>query len=452
MLRGGGATIVTNPQLPGVVGRRCDLSPAVEVIPPWTLYAVRERWVLLSILFLVTTSNYFDYFVISVVLDPIKREFHLSDTKLGFLSGFGFAALYAFAALPVARWADRGNRRTIITLTLVGWSVMTALCGLAQSYAQLMFARLGVAATEPGGSPPAQSLVVDYFPPEQRATAISILLQGGSAAGYCVGVALGGYIAARFGWRLAFLTAGLPGLLLAVLVRVKLSEPRNRLGFPSRLPVQEGSADSFTRLKGKRSYVWILLGITAYALMSYATAVFLPSFMIRALNATLAQVSVTWGIAVAIAMVTGALLGGRLADHLSQRDIRWYAWLPALTYGTGAFMYWWTLSMHTLWTFIVVDFPAEILLAVGFSVSFAAIHVVCGTARRASAVALAYFLIMFIGCGFGPLLSGMVSDALTPSYGLQSIRYALWVMVTFLIPASLCMWLAARSMRQDAEQ
>ena len=419
---------------------------------PWLLYTPSQRWGLLSILFLVTMSNYFDYYVISVVLDPIKKEFGVSDTKLGMLSGFAFAIIYAFAALPVARWADRGNRRTIITLTLAGWSLMTALCGIAQSFSQLLMTRLGVAITEPGGAPPAQSLIADYFPPERRATAIAILLQGGSAVGYGVGIGIGGYVAATYGWRMAFLAAGIPGLLLAVLVRFALAEPRLTVGFPAAHSDMESAATGIAALRKKRSFVLALLGITFYMLFAYGTSVFLPSFMIRDLHASLAQVSVTWGTSVTIAMIVGALLGGPLADRLGRRDIRWYSWIPAAMFAVGAPLYWMTLSSKELWTFIFVDFPAEVVLAIGFSVSFAAIHPVCGSSRRALAVALVYFSMMFIGCGFGPLLAGALSDALSPTYGLDSIRYATLTMVAFLVPASVCLFFAGRAMPADLEE
>ena len=179
---------------------------------PWSLYSGWRRWSFLTVLFLVTTSSFFDYYILSVVLEPIKREFQVSDTVLGLLTGFCFALVYALAALPIARWADSGNRRTVIAIALTGWSVMTTLCGLAQSFWQLTLARLGVGALEPAAVPSAQSLVVDYFPPQQRSTAIAILTMGASAAGYLFAVGFGGYIAASLGWRTALLLAGMLGL------------------------------------------------------------------------------------------------------------------------------------------------------------------------------------------------------------------------------------------------
>jgi predicted MFS family arabinose efflux permease len=425
-------------------------SPASPT-PPWSLYSPWQRWGFLTILFLVTTSNYFDYFVLSVVLDPIKHEFHVSDTMLGLLSGFCFSLFYAIGALPISRWADRGNRRTVITVSLAGWSVMTAVCGFAQTFWQLALARLGVGAMEPGALPPAQSLVADYFPSEKRATAIAILTQGGSAVGYLVGVALGGYIAATRGWRAAFFLAGAPGLALAVIVRLALPEPRCRLGFPSSGPEAENVRQTLSRLRCKQSFLLALGGLSAYTIFSYGVSVFLPSFMIRVLHATLEQVSTTWGFAISAANLAGAIGGGWLADRLSRRDIRWYAWLPTIACVLAAPIYWLALASHHLWTFIGFDFLAETIISIGIPAYFAAIHAVCGNRRRVMAVTIVLFCITLFGSTIGPLAAGVLSDALSSVYGLESLRYSLFSMLLFLIPAGVCFYWFAREMPRDLE-
>lgn len=416
----------------------------------WDLYSPRQRWGFLTILFLVTTSSYFDYYVLSVVLEPIKQEFHVSDTMLGLLSGFCFALLYTVAAIPIARWADRGNRRTVITFALTGWSAMTALCGFAQSFWHLALARLGVGLVEPGAMPPSQSLVVDYFPPERKATA-SAILNAGSAAGYLVGVGLGGYIAATYGWRMAFLLAGAPGLLLAIIVRLTLAEPRTQLGFPAASTHAESLRTAFSQLRGKPSFVYAITGISLYCIFAFGAGIFLPSFMIRTYQATLVQVSVTWGIAISAASLLGTLIGGQIADTLGRRDVRWYAWLPGVTCAVGAPLYWVALSADHLWSFITLDFVAESVLAIGISVCFASIHTVCGNARRTLAIAIAQMAFMLVGGGFGPLIAGMLSDALSALYGLESLRHSLLIMVMFLVLAAAAFCFAGRNMCQDIE-
>lgn len=417
---------------------------------PWSLYSPARRMGFLLILFLVTTSNYFDYYILSVVLEPIKHEFHASDTLLGLLSGFCFALVYAFAALPIARWSDRGDRRTVITVALSLWSVITSLCGMAQSFFQLALSRFALGAIEPGGMPPAQSLIVDYFPANRRAMASSVL-NAGSAAGYFAGVGIGGYIAATHGWRVAFLVAGVPGLLLALIAYFGLAEPREKLGFPSDNAGREGMWQAFSQLRRKRTFVFMLAALSTYTVFSYGIAIFLPSFLIRVMHSTLTQVSLSWGFTVSAADLTGAMLGGWLGDRLTRRDVRWCAWLPATTCLVGGAVYILTLVTHDLFTFIAFNFVAETILTIGISITYVPVHAVCGSPRRTVAIAMTEACTMLVGAGLGPFLAGGFSDLLNPTFGLESIRYSLLAMLTFLIPASIAFYLAARAMPRELE-
>lgn len=419
-------------------------------VAPWSLYTERQRWWFLTILFLVTISGNFDYYVLGVVLEPIKNEFHVSDTELGLLSGFCFALCYAIAALPFARWSDRGNRRTALTFALAGWSVMTVFFGMARSFWQLGVARLGVGAMEPGATPPAQSLIADYFPPGRRGSALAIMLAGGSV-GCLVGLALGGYIAATLGWRNTFLFAGALGIVLAMITRLSLAEPRLRLGFPSARSNVESSTRAIWRLQRKRSFLYTVIGLSVFYFFSLGVTTFLPSFMIRTLHVSLEQVSVTWGVAISVANLLGTLAGGWLADRLSRRDIRWYAWLSTIACVLGALLYWLALSASRLSTFIAIEFLAELLMWTGTFATWPAIHAICGNARRGMAIAVAQFAYVLVGSGFGPLAAGALSDALGPRYGIQSLRYSLNIMTFSLLLAAIAFYLSGRSMAQDQE-
>lgn len=416
---------------------------------PYSLYSSRQQYAFLAILFLVTASNYFDYYILSVVLEPIKQEFHVSDTMLGLLSGICFALVYAVAGFPIARWADRGNRRIIITLALGLWSVITLCCGLARSFGQLAIARFGLGLVEPAALPPSQSLVADYFAPERRATALAVLTTG-SAAGYLFGVALGGYVAATHGWRAAFLFAGVPGIALTILVPLVLSEPRLQLGFPTGDNL-ESVPQAVRNLCHKSSFLLTLVGISAYCIFAYGFNTFLPSFMIRTLHATLAEVSVTWGTAICIASVIGAVSGGFLADRLSRVDVRWYAWLPAAACFVGMPLYWAALAANRLWVFIAFDFLAETIVGIGIPVAFAAVHAVCGNRRRATAVAAVQFSLTLFGAGLGPLLVGMFSDVLGSAYGADSLRHSLFGVLLFLVPAAAAFFWSGLTIPRDLE-
>jgi predicted MFS family arabinose efflux permease len=418
---------------------------------PQSLYSAAQHWRFLTVLFLVRISSNFDYYVLGVVLDPIKHEFGVSDTALGVLSGSSFAVCYAIAALPFARWSDRGNRRTVITVALAGWSLMTIWCGVAQSFVQLLLARFGVGAMEPGATPAGQSLISDYFPPERRGSAISVTLAGDSA-GYLLGIALGGYIAATRGWRSAFIYAGVLGLILAVIARLTLIEPRHQLGFPQGTAQTESWRHAISQLLRKRSFVCTIIGMSGYIFFIIGTGTFVPSYLIRIMHVPLAQASVTWGIATASAKLIGTLCGGWLADRLSRRDIRWYAWLPAILCALSTPLYWLAFSATRLWTFIPIDFVAELFLGIGTVSAWPAVHAICGNRRRAMAIAVMLFAYILFGVGFGPTVVGVLSDAFGTTYGgLQSLRYSLNAVTLILIPTAVAFYWAGHTMRRELE-
>jgi predicted MFS family arabinose efflux permease len=422
----------------------------VEVAPSWTLYTSRRRWGLLAVLFIVSTSNYVDRNVISVVLEPIKHEFHVSDTLLGLLGGFCFSLFYALFGMPVAQWADRGNRRTIVALALTVWSVMTVACGLVTSFWQLALARVGVGAGESGALPPAQSLIADYFPPDRWASAIAIFTAA-STVGHVVGFAVGGYIAAMYGWRSTFILVGAPGLLLAIISRFGLDEPRLRRGFPAIGANRESVRETLTHLAGKRGFLYALAGCILYFLMAYGALAFIPSFLIRALHVPLAKVSVTYGAVAAIAGVVGTLSGGWFADRLGRRDIRWLAWLPAAACALAGPLFEGAITASDFRWFLAFAFAALMVLGGGLPSVFAAIHAVCGSKRRATAIAIVLFAATLFGGGFGPLITGALSDALTTQYGTNGLRYSLMCMMSVLMPSAGLFFLFGRAMPADLE-
>jgi predicted MFS family arabinose efflux permease len=188
------------------------------------VFSPAARQYALGVLVVVYTFNFIDRQILSILLEPIKAELGLSDGQLGLLAGFAFAAFYATLGIPIARYADRSNRRTLIAAALAIWSGMTALSGLAQNFWQLLVARIGVGVGEAGCSPPAHSMLADYYPATQRATALGIYSLG-IPVGIMFGFVAGGWMNEFFGWRAAFFVVGIPGVLLAVLVRFTVQEP-----------------------------------------------------------------------------------------------------------------------------------------------------------------------------------------------------------------------------------
>lgn len=403
--------------------------------------ADRRRWGYLLILFLVGTSASLDRVIISVLLEPIKREFGVSDTLLGLLSGASFALLYAVLGVPVARWADIGNRKRIITLALATWSVMTALCGLAQSFWQLALARVGVGIGEAGAVPPSQSLLIDYFPPQQRALALSVFTASG-VTGYLVGFAGGAAIAASMGWRWAFVLVGLPGLALAVLAHLGLREPRATIGYPQRLAGGEGFFGSLGVLWKRPTYRNLLLGLMAWSFFAYGALVFVPSYLVRVLDLELARVGTAYGLVSALSALVGTLGGGMLADRLAVRDKRWLLRIPAI--GTLAAFPCYLVSFMTnsFGLFLLASGLASTLVLGALPTIFAGSHVVCGSARRAVSVAILLFATSLVGATAGPLATGIVSDLLRPAHGDAALR---WSMVLMTMAMPLAGWLLARA-------
>jgi MFS family permease len=419
------------------------------VVPPWTLYAERRRWGLLAILFLVATCDSYDRNVLSVVLEPIRREFHVPDAMLGILGGFCSAVFYTLFGLPLARWADRGNRRTLITLALATWSLMTACCGLAQTFWQLALYRIGVGAGQSGATPAAQSLIVDYFPPQRRASALAIFTAS-SMAGYLLGFLVGGLMAAAHGWRAAFLVGGAMGLALALVTQLGLSEPRTFRTLDAG-PAPERLRQSLRLLIKKRSYRFVLAAAFVYFPFVFGVQLFIPAYLMRVLEVPLTELSIYYGAVTAVSTVIGTLGGGWLSDYLGRRDVRWLGWLPAVGCGLSLPLYIIQFCFHGFAPFLAVTFFWSMVLNAALPSVYAAIHAVCGSRRRAMAIAIVLFSGTLFGAGLGPLMIGAISDALSAIYGATGLRYALIAGAPLVIVTGGCFYLMGRAMPADLE-
>lgn len=409
-----------------------------------------RQWSFLAVLFLVSTSNYVDRNIISVLLEPIKAEFGVSDTLLGLLTGISFAVFYATLGIPVARWADRGNRKTIITLSLTIWSVMTALCGLAQSFWQLALARVGVGAGEAGALPPAQSLIADYFGPTRCARALAVFMSS-AMCGYLLGFVAGAQIATTYGWRAAFLIVGLPGLALAALVHFVLHEPRTLPQFRPPAGSQESIGATFRALLAKRAFVYLVIAMVIYFLVAYGAIVFLPSYMVRVLNVTLAEVGSAYGGVSAAASIVGTVLGGFLTDRLSKRNLAWLGWLPAVGLVVCWPLYEAMLLAPTFAMALTFAGLAGLALNAAVPAMFTCLHAICGSARRAMAVAVVFFFANLIGLGLGPVVAGALSDAFSAIHGPVGIRYSLLLVMILLLPCAWLLVLTGRHVAADVE-
>lgn len=428
-----------------------DPTPPVVITDAYRRYA-------LGLLLVVYIFNFIDRQILTILAEAIRLDLGLSDSALGFLGGVAFAVFYTFAGIPIARWADRGVRRSIIALGIFVWSLMTAASGLSRSFSQLALARVGVGLGEAACSPPAHSLLSDYFPPERRGTAFSIYSLG-IPIGSAIGIFAGGWIKEAFDWRTAFFVVGLPGICLAALVRLTLREPprghsEQVAGTALVPPVEAESLRSVLNfIRSLRSFRHMSLAAALHAFYGYGSSFFLPIFMIRVHGFSEKELSTYLALIILIGSGAGTFLGGWLGDRLARRDQRWYMWLPGLSTALGipfaAAVYLWP-DRYVALGFAI---PALLLGAMYLGPTFAMAQGLARPHMRALVSAFLLFVINLIGLGLGPQVVGLVSDALRPSFGLESVRYALlWVVVLGAGWSTVHYALAARTLREDLER
>lgn len=388
-------------------------------------HSTQARNIALVMLTIVYAFNFIDRQILVVLQEAIKADMDLSDAQLGLLSGFSFAVIYVTAGIPIAYWADRGNRKNIIALALATWSGMTALSGLAQNYYQLLLARIGVGLGEAGGSPPAHSMISDYYPPEQRGTAMSIY-SSGLYFGILLGYVIGGVVADALGWRATFMLVGIPGVLFAVALAIIVKEPiRGRFESAAVNAHKPTLKETLSLLISLRSFCWIAAATAIHNFAGYGTGNFSASLYLRNHGLSLTEVGLLLSLAGGFSGMIGTFLGGYFGDKLSVKDMRWYVWVPAL----GGL-----LSIPASLTYYLTDNTAlaiscQFLATMTFSMflgpCLAISHTLVHPAMRAFTSAVLFFILNLIGLGLGPLTTGLISDALQPEFGIDSLRYAM---------------------------
>ncbi len=403
----------------------------------------------LVMLTLVYVFNFIDRQLLVILQESIKKELSLSDTQLGLLSGLTFALFYVTLGIPIARLADKGNRRNIVSAALGLWSLMTAFSGIAQNYVQLLLARTGVGVGEAGGSPPAHAMISDYFPAEKRATALSFY-SAGLYMGILIGFLMGGYLNQELGWRTAFYVLGIPGVLFSILFYSTVKEPRR--GATDVRGSDSENGRSFTQvlmiLYASKTFVRLALASGLHAFCIYGLFNWEPSFLARLHGMKNVEIGVALGLIFGGAGALGTFTGGFLTDHFGKKDRRWYLKIPAyailasLPFVVGTlFSSATTLSLFCLG---VCSFLYSTYLGPAIAVA----HSIVPATLRALTSAILFLVINLIGLGFGPLLVGMISDLLAPSLGVDSLR---WAMSCILVVSSAAIVLFFRSAKHYGE-
>lgn len=430
-----------------------DLRPPQDAAGGVDKRSVFQRHYALIVLTLAYTSSHVDRGIVNIVMQPIKNEFHVNDTLLGLMSGLAFAIFYATLGVPIAMWADRGNRRNIIALAVTVWSGMTAACGLASNFTHLLLARIGVGVGEAGSSPPSHSMIADLYPKESRSTAMAIYSVG-VYVGAMIGLVLGGYIVQHYGWRVTFYAMGLPGLVIALLVRFTMKEPArgHADGIVHDAALKSNLLHVIVHLWQTKSARHITIGLTLVSFVGYGGLIFGPSFFQRSLGLSPQQVGLFFGLIAGFVGGLGALIGGFLADRLSKRDMRWNAWVIAVAKIVGMPLFIVFYMSSDLKLMIPVYIVSSILGAFYLGPSFAMIQSLTPLHMRALASAVMLFVLNFIALGFGPLTVGLLSDLLAPHFGQESLRWALFGTSFIGVWAAVHYYWAGKTYQADIEK
>ncbi len=422
-------------------------------------FSAGYRSAVLWLLVLAYTFNFIDRTIISTIGQAIKEDLGLTDAQLGWLGGLSFALLYTTLGIPIARLAERRSRVNIITIAIVVWSGFTALCGLATSYLQLLLFRVGVGVGEAGLSPPAHSLISDYFEPGKRASALSIYAFG-IPLGTMFGAVAGGWIAQNVSWQAAFLLVGLPGVAVALLIKLVVKEPprgwadremgremglemgreAGREAGRTQLAIDAESAGALgreasmagapnpplssadpapsppstwavaRRLLGSWGLFHIVAGMTLASFAGYGAGQYVPPYLIRQYGMDLATAGLLFGLVAGVANGAGTLLGGFLTDWASRRSARWYALVPAIGLMVATPLYLWTFTRDTWQAGVAFWMVGGVLHYTYLGPTFGVVQNAMDTRMRATAAALLLFIVNLIALGFGPPFTGWLID------------------------------------------
>jgi MFS family permease len=428
------------------------------VSPAYRTYAL---WLLM----LIYVVSFLDRQVINILAEPIKIELKLSDTQLGLLSGFAFGIVYTFLGFPLARAADRYNRPWIIAGCLTAWSGFTIACGQAKNFTQLVIFRGGVGVGEAGCTPTSHALIADYTPKEKRARALAFFAMG-TPIGSLMGLALGGYLADAMGWRQAFLFAGLPGLLFAVLAVTTLKEPRRQLAKAAAETTANVAsfADTFRYLLKKEAFWFLAFGAGIRSWLGYGIAPFLPSFFYRCHGPEMAQLGAQFGmkpqtfVGLAIGLMTGvggaigSWSGGQIADRFGARDMRVFGSVPAASVLIAAPLVFFNYLTPNGGLALLLTLIPSILGTLWYGPVYASAQGMVPQNMRAMSASIMLFVINFLGLVCGALSVGAVSDFFNKGMGLGSAEGVRWALVTATavgLLSSILFWMARRRVREE---
>jgi MFS family permease len=422
-------------------------TPAVE--HQSTTKRARAAWWTLGVLTFVSILDWADRALISVVAEPLRHEFELSDTELGFSMAFAFGIIRVFIGIPVGRLADTHNRRNILASALAIWSVMTVAFGMARNYTQLILARVVIGAGTTGAYPPTVSMISDLFPLRKRGFAMGIF-NTGSVIGFSLGMAVGAMIVELYSWRAAMIAFGLFGMVLAVLLFLMLKEPLRRDSKGEKITTVEPPPlrKVLRFMLGQRSLFHLIVAFSLVNIMDAVSGFWTISFYVRSHGMSIGEAGTALGAVWLIAGLAGVLLGGYLLDYLGRRDIRWHSWMLC---GVALLSIPpWLLAF--LSPSVTLALTGSFLSTLVFSMWYAPLQTLLtglvGSQMRAVAYStLSIFL--YLAYSLGPIITGFVSEQLEPTAGDDSLRYALVASLSLQVWAAWHFYRAAATLKED---
>lgn len=437
------------------------VTPAVSAAPYSPAYTRYAMFLLLGIYIV----NFLDRAVVNILAEPIKNDLGLADWQLGLMSGLAFAIFYTVLGIPIARLAERKNRPMIIGTAVAVWSGFTALSGMANNFAQLVLFRIGVGVGEAGCTPPAHSLIADYVPKEKRASALAFYSMG-TPLGGLLGLVMGGLVADAYGWRAAFLVAGAPGLIFALLCWFTLKEPRKLIAQHSAAiqSTQATFGETLKYLATKKTFWLIALGAAIKAFIGYGHAPFTASFFLRVHGPEVKALAENFGLqsigflGLALGLMGGtagaisAYLGGQIADKYAKSDLRGYVVVPAFASLLAVPVYIIAVSVPSasvaLWILVINGLMGSLWYGPVYAIG----QSIVPPHMRATTAAILLFTINLIGLGLGPLAVGILSDVMSNGVGLgsaQGVRWALMLSTCFGFVAFALFWVARKTIREE---
>ena len=412
--------------------------------------------VTLWILLIVYIFNFIDRQIVNILAEPIRLELGLSDTRIGLMTGLAFALFYTILGLPIARFSDRPttHRPKLIAAALATWSAMTALCGMAQNFVQLLLARIGVGIGEAGCTPPAHSLIADMVEPKKRSSALAFYALG-IPVGTLLGMMIGGLLADFVGWRRAFFIVGVPGVLLAIVVAWVLKEPRRHLTQAQAASNAQQTmplGQAVRSVMGSKAFVLLLVAGSAAAFLAYGKTTWTTIFFQRTHGLTPGEVGFWFGVVNGAAGIAGTFLGGWLADRYGAENRRHVLTAPAVGMALAVPLAFLAYRADN-WLFaLTLLFLPTLFNSLYYGPTYSAAQGLVPLRARAIAAAVLLFFQNLIGLGLGPLFFGMLSDWLRPEFGEESVRYVLYGAAFLGLLPAFFFWRCSLRLNEELDQ